>query len=94
MKGQLRFFEAPYNKDSECTSQTPVVRGKPDTAVYGKGICINPRIPGRKDSEHFKRIYLEHLLPLEEYDMVVGLLSGGKDSIGCYYKLRELGVPK
>lgn len=94
MKGQLSFFEVPYIKDSECTSQTPVVRGKQDTAVYGKGICIKPRIPGRKDSEHFKRIYLEHLLPLEEYDMVVVLLSGGKDSIACYYKLRELGVPK
>ena len=34
------------------------------------------------------------MLPLEDYDLVVVLLSGGKDSIACYYKLRELGVPK
>ena len=41
-----------------------------------------------------KKIYLEELLPLEEYDMIAVLLSGGKDSIACYYKLIELGVPK
>lgn len=41
-----------------------------------------------------KKILLPELLPLEDYDLVVVLLSGGKDSIACYYKLRELGVPK
>ena len=30
----------------------------------------------------------------EEYDPIAILLSGGKDSIACYYKLLELGVPK
>lgn len=41
-----------------------------------------------------KKILLPELLPLEDYDLVVVLLSGGKDSIACYYKLLELGVPK
>ena len=41
-----------------------------------------------------KKIYLPELLPLEEYDLAVVLLSGGKDSIACYYKLLELGMPK
>ncbi|WP_313152803.1 phosphoadenosine phosphosulfate reductase domain-containing protein [Lacrimispora sp.] len=41
-----------------------------------------------------KKIFLPELLPLEEYDLVAILLSGGKDSIACYYKLLELGVPK
>ncbi|MDR2024755.1 MAG: hypothetical protein LBQ71_16245, partial [Hungatella sp.] len=41
-----------------------------------------------------KKILLPELLPLEEYDLVAILLSGGKDSIACYYKLLELGVPK
>lgn len=49
---------------------------------------------GRKDSGHFRKIYLPELLPLEEYDLIVVLLSGGKDSIACFYKLLELGVPK
>ena len=39
-------------------------------------------------------MYLEELLPLEMYDLVIVLISGGKDSIACYYKLLELGVPK
>ena len=33
-------------------------------------------------------------MPLEEYDLIAVLLSGGKDSIACYFKLIELGVPK
>ena len=41
-----------------------------------------------------KKIYLPELLPLEEYDLAAVLLSGGKDSIACYYKLLELGMPK
>ena len=41
-----------------------------------------------------KSIFLPELLPLEEYDLFAILLSGGKDSVACYYKLLELGVPK
>ncbi len=71
-----------------------MIFGKQDKAVYGSGKRIKPRISGRVDSEHMKRIFLQELLPLEEYDLIAILLSGGKDSIACYYKLLELGVPK
>lgn len=83
-----------YIKDLDCTKDTPVIYGHEDAPIYGQGIRIKPRVPGRQDSEHMKKIYLEELLPLEEYDMIAVLLSGGKDSIACYYKLIELGVPK
>lgn len=94
MKGQMSLFPENFIKDADCTRQTPVNLGKPDKPVYGQGVRITPREPGRTDSEHFKKIYLESLLPLEEYDLIAVLLSGGKDSIACYYKLIELGVPK
>lgn len=83
-----------YIKDLDCTKGTPVIYGHEDTPIYGTGKRIKPRVPGRRESEHMKKIYLEELLPLEEYDMIAVLLSGGKDSIACYYKLIELGVPK
>ena len=47
-----------------------------------------------KSSSLSKDVYKRQLLPLENYDLIVVLLSGGKDSIACYYKLLELGVPK
>lgn len=81
-------------RDMDCTKDTPVVLGVQDEAVYGKGVRIKPRIDGRKDTKHFKDIYLSELLPLEEYDLIIVLLSGGKDSVACFYKLLELGVPK
>lgn len=83
-----------FIKDTDCTKDTPIILGHPDKAIYGKGIKIEPKIASRKDSEHLKKIYLSRLLPLEEYDLIVVLLSGGKDSVACYYKLLELGVPK
>ncbi len=83
-----------FIRDRECTKDTPVIFGVPDSPIYGTGKRIRPRVPGREDSEHMKKILLPELLPLEDYDLVVVLLSGGKDSIACYYKLRELGVPK
>ena len=81
-------------KDKDCTMDTPVVLGVQDSPIYGKGISIKPRVDGRKDSKHFESIYLTELLPLEEYDLIVVLISGGKDSIACFYKLLELGVTK
>lgn len=83
-----------FIRDRECTKETPVIFGVPDSPIYGTGKRIRPRVPGREDSEHMKKILLPELLPLEDYDLVVVLLSGGKDSIACYCKLRELGVPK
>lgn len=92
--GQLSFIQPDYIKDSDCTKDTPIVYGNPDISIYGSGKRIKPRIPGRSETEHMKKIFLPELLPLEEYDLVAILLSGGKDSIACYYKLLELGVPK
>ena len=83
-----------YIKDADCTKDTPVVWGLKDAPVYGKDIRIKPGEQGRADTEHFKKIYLSELLPLEEYDLIVVLISGGKDSVACYFKLLELGVPK
>lgn len=94
MRGQLNLFEPDFIRDSDCTKDTPVVYGKPDAPIYGTGVRIKPRVSGRTDSEHMKKIRLKELLPLEEYDLIAILLSGGKDSIACYYKLLELGVPK
>lgn len=92
--GQLSFIEPEYIKDSNCTKDTPVTRGKEDTPIYGTGKKIEPRLTGRTETEHMQKIYLPELLPLEEYDLIVVLFSGGKDSMACYYKLLELGVPK
>lgn len=94
MKGQINLFKPDFIRDKDCTKDTPVKYGRPDTSIYGTGERIKPRIPGRNDTEHMKKIFLPELLPLEEYDLVIVLLSGGKDSIACYYKLLELGVPK
>lgn len=83
-----------FIKDSECTPDTPVILGKQEKPIYGNGVRLKPRVKGICDSEHFKKIYLPRLLPLEEYDLIVVLISGGKDSVACYLKLIELGVPK
>lgn len=75
-----------FIKDNECTKDTPVIMGYADTPVYGKRRRIKPKMKGRENSEHFRKIYLPELLPLEEYDLVIVLLSGGKDSVACLYK--------
>ena len=70
-----------YIKDIDCTKDTPVILGIKDKPVYGTGYKVQPKVKGRVDSEHFKKIFLPELLPLEEYDLIVVLLSGGKDTI-------------
>lgn len=92
--GQLSFVAPEFIRDADCSILTPVMLGTKDMPVYGMGKRIEPRLPGRKDSSHFERIYLDKLLPLEEYDLIIVLFSGGKDSTACYYKLLEMGVPK
>lgn len=62
--------------------------------IYGKGISYRPAIDGKQDTPHNKEIYLEQLLPLEDYDMIIVLFSGGKDSLACVLRLLEMGVPK
>lgn len=44
-----------FVKDIDCTVNTPVVLGMEDSPIYGKGIELSPRVPGRKDSAHLKR---------------------------------------
>lgn len=92
--GQLALFQPDFIRDADCTKETPVIYGKSDIPIYGIGKRIRPRVSGRKDTEYMKKMYLEELLPLEMYDLIIVLISGGKDSIACYYKLLELGVPK
>lgn len=83
-----------YIKDSDCTKDTPLMYGEQDIPIYGTGTRIKTRVEGRRESSHFEKIFLPELFPLEDYDLIVVLLSGGKDSIASYYKLIELGVPK
>ena len=83
-----------YIKDSQCSIHTPVIWGKPEKPIYGKGTSILPVVPGKRETKYEQSIYLEKLLPLEEYDLIIVLYSGGKDSTVAFYRLLELGVPK
>lgn len=81
-------------KDSQCTKYTPVYYGQIDSPIYGDGIKIKPRYPGKQVSDYDKKIFLPQLLPLEEYDQIIVLYSGGKDCTAAFFKLLELGVPR
>lgn len=81
-------------KDSECSRETPVLYGYPEKPVYGSGQKINPRYPGKHGTAYEQKVYLDSLLPLENYDHIIVLFSGGKDSAAAYLRLIEMGVPK
>ena len=81
-------------KDYECSKNSPLTLGHTDTPIYGLGRPITPRYPGKQETDYDRKIFLPNLLPLEEYDLIIVLFSGGKDSAAAYLKLLELGVPK
>jgi 3'-phosphoadenosine 5'-phosphosulfate sulfotransferase (PAPS reductase)/FAD synthetase len=81
-------------KDAGCSADTPVLLGHTETSIYGLGAPIRPRIPGKQDTDYSREIYLPELLPLEDYDLIIVLFSGGKDSAAAYFRLLERGVPK
>ena len=62
--GQLPLYELAgflppeYIRDRDCTILTPVIHGAEVEPIYGKGVNIKPRVPGRLDSEHFRKILL------------------------------------
>lgn len=83
-----------FIRDIDCTVSTPVIYGKPERNIYGRNVRFRPRIPSKRKTSTEKKSYLKRLLPLEEYDMIIVLFSGGKDSLAAYLKLLEWGVPK
>lgn len=83
-----------FIKDKDCTVDTQVVYGKQEREVYGRSARFRPRVPGKRKTSTDKKNYLKRLLPLEDYDLIIVLFSGGKDSLAAYLKLLEWGVPK
>lgn len=81
-------------RDIDCTMHTPVVFGHPAEPIYGRGVPLIPRYLSKNVTKTDQRIYLHELIPLEEYDQVILLFSGGKDSTAAFYYLLELGVPR
>ena len=76
-------------KDYECSKNSPLTLGHMDTPIYGLGRPITPRYPGKQETDYDRKIFLPELLPLEEYDLIVVLFSGGKDSAAAYLKLHR-----
>ena len=50
----------------------------PARAVYGSGVAQVPALLGRMDSAHMEAIYLEQILPLEDYDKIIVLFPAAR----------------
>ncbi len=70
--------EANFIKDADCTKDTPVVYGRQERPVYSRQVRFRPRVPGKRKTATDKKSYLPRLLPLENYDLIIVLFSGGK----------------
>lgn len=81
-------------RDIDCSIDTPVVYGHACKAIYGEGVIIHPDTASKNETDYEKKIYLSNLFPLEYYDKIIVMFSGGKDSLACILHLLELGVPK
>jgi 3'-phosphoadenosine 5'-phosphosulfate sulfotransferase (PAPS reductase)/FAD synthetase len=81
-------------KDSTCTELTPIIHGHKAAPIFGLGQPIVPRQLGKQTTAYEQKMLLPALLPLEDYDLIIVLFSGGKDSAAAYFRLREFGVPK
>lgn len=81
-------------RDIDCTIDTPVTYGSECRKIYGEGVIIHPLAPSKCETDYEKGMYLRNLFPLEEYDKIIVMFSGGKDSLACILHLLELGVPK
>lgn len=73
-----------FIKDADCTKDTPVVYGWQERPIYGRQVRFRPRVPGKRKTATDKKSYLPRLLPLENYDLIIVLFSGGKDSLAAY----------
>lgn len=83
-----------FIRDADCTRETPVIYGNAERPVYGREVRFRPKVPGKRKNATDRKVYLPRLLPLEDYDLIIVLFSGGKDSLAAYLKLLEWGVPK
>lgn len=81
-------------RDIDCNIDTPVTYGKKCCPIYGDRIIIHPEIASKNETAYEKGMYLGSLFPLEDYDKIIIMFSGGKDSLACILHLLELGVPK
>ncbi len=78
------------------SQQLSIFEPEPKTRkyIFGIGEKIQPYVPSKSQTPYDKQIYLSELLPLEEYDKIIVLFSGGKDSAAAYLELLRFGVPK
>lgn len=81
-------------RDINCNINTPIVYGKPVKPIYGERIILHPETASKNETDYEKSMYLSNLFPLEDYDKIIVMFSGGKDSLACILHLLELGVPK